>query len=82
MMTGTFSSSAISKLVGSAPMRCVMKPTPNALPVRERTSAICCRSQSGPKLLVPPNVPSPPAAETAAASSPPLWLLIGADITG
>ena len=63
-------------------MSWVMKPTPKGRSVSLRTWAICWRSQSGPRSVVPPKVPSPPASETAAANCPPLWLLMGADITG
>ena len=81
-MTGTRSSRAISMLAVLNSTSWVMKPTPKGRSVFPRTWANCCRSQSGPKSLVPPKVPNPPASETAAANSPPLWLLIGADITG
>jgi len=46
-----------------------MKPTPNGRSVRARTRRICSRSQSGPPERLAPIIPSPPAAETAAANS-------------
>ena len=80
--TETPSSNTISKFSGSGSISWVMNPTPNGLPVAPRTYAICSRSQSEPSPLLAPKVPKPPAADTAAASVPPLWLLIGAFITG
>lgn len=55
----------------------------SGLSVVARTVAISARIQSGPfQGCVPPKQPSPPAAETAAASVPPLCKAMGADITG
>jgi hypothetical protein len=57
-------------------MKAVMNPTAYGPSV---TASI----QSGPLAgWIPPNEPSPPAAETAPASRPPLCSAIGADITG
>ena len=42
---------------------------PNGRSVRARTRRICSRNQSGPPERLAPIIPSPPAAETAAASS-------------
>lgn len=60
-----------------------MNPTANGRSVVARMVAISARIQSGPfQGCVPPKQPSPPAADTAAASVPPLCRAMGADITG
>ena len=47
------------------------------------TSAAWAWTQSGPSVAwIPPNEPIPPAAETAAASVPPLCIAIGAAMIG
>jgi hypothetical protein len=64
-------------------MNCVMKPTANGRPVPALIDETSAEIQSGPFVgTTPPNDPSAPADDTAAAIVAPVWNDIGANNTG
>ena len=82
-MMGGFASSAASKNLGNTGMKSLMKPTANGWSVVVRMCAISFSSQSVSFCgWRPPKLPSAPAFETAAASVPPQYNAMGADMMG